>query len=78
MSDFKKQPFPLRKKNGIYLDLGKGVQEIKPISPKGNQPWVLIGRTDTEAEAPILWPLDAKSQLIGKDPDAGKDWMKGE
>ena len=40
----------------------------------GNQPWIYIGRTDAEAEAPILWPPDAKSQLIGKDPDAGKDW----
>ena len=47
-------------------------KEIKPVNPKGNQPWIFIGRTDTEA--PILWPLDAKSQLIGKDPDAGKDW----
>ena len=45
---------------------------IKPVNPKGNQPWMLIGRTD--AEAPILWPPDVKSQLIGKDPDARKDW----
>jgi len=49
-------------------------QEIKPVNPKGNQPWIFIGRTDAEAEAPILWPLDEKSRLIGKDPDAGKDW----
>ena len=48
--------------------------EIKPVNPKGNQPWTFIGRTDTEAEAPILWPPDAKSWLTGKDPDAGKDW----
>ena len=48
-------------------------KEIKPVSPKGNQPWIFIGRTDAEAEAPVLWPPDAKSQLIGKDPDAGKD-----
>ena len=41
---------------------------------KKNQPWILIGRTNAEAEAPILWPSNAKSQLIGKDPDAGKDW----
>ena len=49
-------------------------KEIKPVNPKGNQPWIFIGRIDTEAEAPILWPSDAKSQLIRKDPDAGKDW----
>jgi len=49
-------------------------KEIKPVNPKGNQPWILIGRTDAEAEAPILWPPDVKSWLIGKDPDAGKDW----
>ena len=48
-------------------------KEIKPVSPKGNQNQILIGRTDAEAEAPILWPHDVKSQLIGKDPDAGKD-----
>ena len=46
---------------------------IKPVNPKGNQPRILIGRTDAEAEATILWPSDAKNQLIGKDPDAGKD-----
>jgi len=48
-------------------------KEIKPVNPKGNQPWIFSGRTDAEAEAPILWPPDAKSQFIGKDPDAGKD-----
>ena len=47
-------------------------KKIKPVNPKGNQPWIFIGRT--EAEAPILWPPDAKSWLIEKDPDAGKDW----
>ena len=47
-------------------------KDIKPVNPKENQPWILIARTD--AEAPILWPPDAKSQPIGKDPDAGKDW----
>ena len=47
-------------------------KEIKPVSPTGNQPWIVIGRTDAEAEAPILWPLDAKSQPTGKDSDAGK------
>ena len=48
-------------------------KEIKPVNPKENQPWIFIGRTDAEAEALILWPLDVKSWLIGKDPDAGKD-----
>ena len=48
-------------------------KEIKPVNPKGNQPWLFIGRTDAEAETPIPWPYDAKSQLIGKDSDAGKD-----
>ena len=47
--------------------------DIKPVNLKGNQPGMFIGRTDAEAEAPILWPPDAKSQLTGKDPDAGKD-----
>ena len=50
-------------------------KEIKPVSPKGDQSWIFIGRTDAEAEAPILfWPSDAKGQFTGKDPDAGKDW----
>ena len=49
-------------------------KEIKPVSPKGNQSWLFIGSTDTEAEAPILWLSDAKNWLIWKDPDAGKDW----
>ena len=48
-------------------------KEIQPVKPKGNQPWIFIGRTDAEAEAPILWPPDVKGQLVGKDPDAGKD-----
>ena len=51
-------------------------EEIKPVHPKGNQPWIFIGRTDAEAEAPIFWPPDAKSHLIGNDPDAGKDWRQ--
>ena len=51
---------------------------IKPIHPKGNQPWILTRRTDGEVEAPILWPLDMKSWLIGKYPDAGKDWGEEE
>ena len=49
-------------------------KEIKPVSPKGNQPWIFIGKTDAEAKAPILGPPDAKSWITGKDPDAGKDW----
>ena len=49
-------------------------KEIQPVNPKGDQSWIFIGRTDAEAETPIVWPLDAKNQLIGKDPDAGKDW----
>jgi len=53
-------------------------KDIKPVHPKGNQPWIVIGRTGTEAEAPILWPPDVKSWLIGKDPDAGKDWQQEE
>ena len=51
-------------------------KEIKPANPKGNQPWILIGRTDAEAQ--IVWLPDAKSQLIGRDPDAGKDWGQEE
>ena len=53
-------------------------KEIKPVHPKGNQSWIFIGRTDAEAEALILWPPDAKNWLIGKDPDAGKDWRQEE
>ena len=49
-------------------------KEIKAVNPKGNQPWIFIRRTDAESEAPVLWPLDSKSRLIRKDPDAGKDW----
>ena len=51
-------------------------KEIKPAHPKGNQPWIFIGRTDVEAEISILWPPDAKNWLIWKDPDAGKDWSQ--
>ena len=53
-------------------------KEIQLVHPKGNQSWVLIGRIDTEAETPILWPSDAKNWLIVKDPDAGKDWRQEE
>ena len=56
-----------------------GCKGIKPVNPKRNQSWLFIRRTDAETEAPILWPIpDAKSQLIGKDPDAGKDWGQEE
>ena len=49
-------------------------KEIKPVNPKGSHSWIFIGRTDAEVEAPILWPPDVKTWLIGKDPDAGQDW----
>ena len=51
-------------------------EEIKPVNPKENESWIFIGKTDTEAETPILWPPHAKRQVIGKDPDAGKDWRQ--
>ena len=53
-------------------------KEIKPVNPKANQSWIFIGRTDVEAETPILWPPDVESWLIWKDPDAGKDWGQEE
>ena len=53
-------------------------KKVQPVHPKGDQSWVFTGRTDAEAETPILWPPDAKSWLIGKDPDAGKDWRQEE
>ena len=52
--------------------------KIKPVNPKENQLWIFIGRTDAEAEAPMFWPPDAKSWLIGKDPNAGEDWRQEE
>ena len=64
----------LEKSLGSLLDY----KEIKPVNPKGNQPWIFIGRTDAETKAPILWPPDVKSQLIRKDPDAGKEWRQEE
>ena len=51
-------------------------KEIQPVRPKGNQSWIFIGRTDAEAETPILWPCDAKNWLTGKDPNAGKGWRQ--
>ena len=68
------QTVVLEKTLGSPLDS----KEIKPVNPKGNQPWIFIGRTDTETEAPILWPPDAKNRFIGKDLDAGKDWRQEE
>ena len=59
---------------GSLLDF----KEIQAVHPKGNQPWIFIGRTDAEAETPILWPPDVKNWLIWKDPDAGKDWRQKE
>ena len=56
----------------------KDCKEIQPVNPKGNQYWIFIGRTDAEAETPILWLPDAKNQLTGKDPDAGTDWRREE
>ena len=53
-------------------------REIQPVNPKRNPSWMFIGRTDAEAEAPILWPPDMKSWLTGKDPDASKDWGQEE
>ena len=53
-------------------------REIQPVHPKGDQSWIFIGRTDAEAETPVLWPPEAKIWLIGKDPDAGKDWRREE
>ena len=54
------------------------ILEIQPVHPKGNQSWIFIGKTDAEVETPIFWPPDAKNRLIGKDPDAGKDWKQQE
>ena len=51
-------------------------KKIKPVSPKGNQSWIFIGRTDAEVETPLLWPPDAKNWLTGKNPDAGRDWRQ--
>ena len=60
----------------LVLENTLNSKEIKPVNPKGNHPWIFIGRTD--AEALILWPPDVKSRLMGKDPDAGKDWGQEE
>ena len=60
------------------LESSLDCKEIQSVHPKGNQSWIFIVRTDAEADAPILWPLDAKNWLIGKDPDAGEDWGQEE
>ena len=60
------------------LESSLDILEIKPVNPKGNQPWVFIGKTDAEVEAPILQPPDVKNWLIWKDPDSGKDWGQEE
>ena len=60
------------------LDSPLDCKEIKSVNPKGNQSWIFIGKADAEAEALILWLLDVKSGLTGKDPDAGKDWRQEE
>ena len=54
------------------------ITTVSPVNPKGNQPWIFIGRTGAKAEAPTLWPPDAKSWLIVTDPDAGEDWRQKE
>ena len=60
------------------LESSLDCKEIKPVNPKGNQSWIIIGRTDAKAETPLLWLPDAKNWLIGKDPDAGEDWRQEE
>ena len=60
------------------LESSLDCKKIKPVNSKGNQPWIFIGSIDIEVETPILWAPDGKSQLIGKDPDAGKDWRREE
>ena len=57
------------------LESPSDCKEIKPVNPKENQSWIFTGKTDAEAETPIIWPLDGKNWLIGKDPDAVKDWQ---
>ena len=62
----------------ITLENPLDCKKVQPVNPKGNQSWVFIGKTDAEAEIPILWPPHVKSWLIGKDPDAGRDWGQEE
>ena len=72
--------FKNNKRNGLEKTPGSPLdcKEIIPVYPKWNLPWIFIGRTDTKAEAPVLWPHDVKSRPTGKDPDAGKDWRQEE
>ena len=78
-----------RSTSAVHQEAGQRAREVPTaiwalglrsfgVHPKGNQPWIFIGRTDAEAEAPVLWPPDAKCRLTGKDPDAGKDWGQEE
>ena len=60
------------------LESNLDCREVKPVNPKRNKSWIFIGRTDAEAETPVLWPPDAKNWLIWKDPDSGKDWRQEE
>ena len=62
----------------LQKTLESPLEEIQPVNPKGNQSWIFTGRTDTETEAPILWPLDVKNWLTERDPNAGKDWRQEE
>ena len=70
----------------MFLNCGVGedswesleLKESQPFHPKGDQSWIFIGRIDAKAETPVFWPPDAENQLIGKDPDAGKDWGQEE
>ena len=82
-----KEKWEINKKKHVILLVIKEMEKthespldykIKPVNPKGNQPWMFPGRIIAETEAPILWPPDAKSGLIGEDPDAGKDWRQKE
>ena len=62
----------------LWTEIPLDCKELQPVHPKGNQSWIFIGRTDAEAEIPILWPPNAKNWLTGKDPDTGKDWRQEE
>ena len=62
----------------VFEETPLDYKEIQPVHPKGNQSWIIIGRTDAEDETPIFWPPDTKNWLIGKDPDVGKDWRQEE
>ena len=86
MREIKNSTYKKKKKNWCFwtvvlektFESPLDCKDIQPVHPKGDQSWVFIGRTDVEAETPILWPPDAKSWLIWKVPDAGKDWRQEE